>query len=700
MSPVQAILLFAATFHTSWFLPLLVNAQSNCELSLEVYEFAEDCSSGSSPKESGSVIADGTCREASSASWLPGIYRAECDSSGKVTFIDSGCSSLSACEETPTEACDNGDNSLNSWIYARISSPSYPTNGICFEASYTNSLGDNLEATFKFTGECNTDCGGSAPADPTDPPASPPTRSPVPPPTRSPVPPPTRSPVTPAPLEPPVTPAPVEPLPAAPTPVNEPPVQPPTGIPVNLSTQPPIEPPTGEPITPTPTKGPAQGGFVPSQPGAPVSMEVTAVPTTTPIVRDNDKIESTIYAALRFEPFDALLSVDKLARCGKLTSDFLQQETEISTATITKMSQTLEPLLSKRLLLQVRGLQQAQQALEIAFVLEGIHNDETTMEVLFVGAFDTQTEWSRYLSTLQAQLDEFKNVELVQAKIVDESPDGGSGDSSNNAGVLAGVLVAVVATVLLSGLFVWRRQKKSKRLGQLESPGMGDPLPSKLPKEVTSSSSDPNSAPLQQWTNEIMLDLHAADDVSTLEGGTLPDNATIGRLYDDHTATVDPNSYHHAAYGRHGAPDEGTADEGTSLSKVSQIGSFASVSRFMELNDDTSFEAQFSPNGMAPLEEVIGGRVKPFVVEASPGVKLGMVIESETTVGLPYVRAVRSDSEFRNRVQEGDLVISVNRHDVTNMTAMEVSELISAKQFEHRTLVFGRPEKKLHLPLK
>ena len=204
-------------------------------------------------------------------------------------------------------------------------------------------------------------------------------------------------------------------------------------------------------------------------------------------------------------------------------------------------------------------------------------------------------------------------------------------------------------------------------------------------------------SPYQNWTNEITLDLQAADDISTLEGGTLPDNITVGRFYDDHTATVDLNNYHHAAYGMHGGPDEGTADEGASLSKASQLGSLVSASRRIELSDEASFEAQFSPDGMAPLEEVIGSRVKPFIIEAAPGVKLGMVIESETKVGLPYVRAVRSDSEFRNQVQEGDLVISVNRHDVTNLTAMAVSELISAKQFEHRTLVFGRPEKKLHL---
>ena len=477
--------------------------------------------------------------------------------------------------------------------------------------------------------------------------------------------------------------------------MDEPPVQ----NPVNLSTQPPSEPPTGDPVTSTPTRGPAQGDFVPSQTGAPVNIEGTSGPTKTPVAQENDETKSKINGVLRFEPFDALLSVDKLARCGQLTSQFLQQETKVSTAIITKISQTLKRPVSNRLLLQGRGLQQAQEALEISFALESTHNQETTLEVLFAGAFDTQSERSRYLSTLQTQLGEFDNVESVQAETVNESSGSGNGDSSNKAGVLAGVVVAVVATVLLSGLFVWRRQKRSRKSGNLESPEVGTHLPSKFPKETTSSSSDPNLGSQQQWTNEITLDLHAADDVSTLEGGTLPDNATIGRLYDDHTATVDLNNYHHAAYGMHGAADEGTADEGTSLSKVSQIGSLASASRLMALSDDTSFEAQFSPNGMAPLEEVIGSRVKPFIVEASPGVKLGMVIESETTVGLPYVRAVRSDSEFRNRVQEGDLVISVNRHDVTNMTAMEVSELISAKQFEHRTLMFGRPEKKLHLPL-
>ena len=84
----------------------------------------------------------------------------------------------------------------------------------------------------------------------------------------------------------------------------------------------------------------------------------------------------------------------------------------------------------------------------------------------------------------------------------------------------------------------------------------------------------------------------------------------------------------------------------------------------------------------------IANMVKPFEVRAPPG-KLGMVVDTPNG-GVPVVRAIRTDSVLHGSVLVGDRLISVDNKDVTSMTALEVSSLISLKQHQHRLLVFCR----------
>jgi len=658
------------------------SAQS-CELEVEVFESVDVCKSGSAAAASGSIVADGTCRTSDpSNNWLPGIYRAECQASDEVRFLDSGCESLDGCVQSGGEVCD-GDNSVVSYMYARLSDPVYSTGGICIDAEYRNSNGDTLTAAFKFTGECSPDCESGSPPEPS------PTNPPVPPPTNPPV----KVTEPPAPTD--------RPLPA------------PTNPPVLAPTDPPVPDPTEKPIdepgqtTDAPMESPPQ----PQKPEPPTTVPTTAAPsdafttsTDSPVSTADDPLttSSSIQRGLRFQPLTGKLPADQLDTWTTVTEQFLQQENSnaaaIKSANITKISQNLVPAQSTRhrFLSERRGLQE-EQALEISFTLEGTHDRETTLSTLFEGAFDTEAEQTRYLQSLRNQLVVFGSVESVSTMSAVENAT--AKDPSNSSGIIAGVVVAVAVTALVSGFVLWRRRQQGKGTKPSTTTTTNENR-SALPQEPTSSSTDQivtvlpqhqQSQPSQpRWTNEITLDLQAGDDISTLEGGTLPDTGTLGHVYDDPTATVDLNNYHHNAYGKHKVEDEGTA-----LSKFSNFGSSGSASRLLELNDDASFEALFSPGGMASLEEAIGTKVKPLVVQASPGMKLGMILESESSIGLPYIRAVKPDSPFRNQVQEGDLVISVNKQDVTNMTAMEVSELISLKQFEHRTLVLVRPERKL-----
>ena len=75
-------------------------------------------------------------------------------------------------------------------------------------------------------------------------------------------------------------------------------------------------------------------------------------------------------------------------------------------------------------------------------------------------------------------------------------------------------------------------------------------------------------------------------------------------------------------------------------------------------------------------------RPKPFEVRAPPGM-LGMVIDTPNG-GVPVVRAIKPDSVLTDRVVIGDRLISVDHQDVTSMSALEVSNLISVKSNRQR----------------
>ena len=54
------------------------------------------------------------------------------------------------------------------------------------------------------------------------------------------------------------------------------------------------------------------------------------------------------------------------------------------------------------------------------------------------------------------------------------------------------------------------------------------------------------------------------------------------------------------------------------------------------------------------------------------------------------MHALKSESVLADRVEVGDHLLAVDGEDVTGMTALEVSKLISLKSDQPRVLVFGR----------
>ena len=57
---------------------------------------------------------------------------------------------------------------------------------------------------------------------------------------------------------------------------------------------------------------------------------------------------------------------------------------------------------------------------------------------------------------------------------------------------------------------------------------------------------------------------------------------------------------------------------------------------------------------------------------------------------IPVVHALKSESVLADQVEVGDHLLAVDGEDVTGMTALEVSKLISLKSDQPRVLTFGR----------
>lgn len=57
---------------------------------------------------------------------------------------------------------------------------------------------------------------------------------------------------------------------------------------------------------------------------------------------------------------------------------------------------------------------------------------------------------------------------------------------------------------------------------------------------------------------------------------------------------------------------------------------------------------------------------------------------------VPVVRAIKPESILVGQVQIGDRLIAVDQQDVTRMTAIDVSNMVSLRQNKTRVMVFVR----------
>lgn len=154
-------------------------------------------------------------------------------------------------------------------------------------------------------------------------------------------------------------------------------------------------------------------------------------------------------------------------------------------------------------------------------------------------------------------------------------------------------------------------------------------------------------------------------------GGAGTDSVTnfSGSRYGNSTST--------ANHGGGGSSGSSRSLHGSSRTLGARSTNTMSVSEAI-FTDDTSFDRRFASESQQRIE-----------VHAPPG-KLGMVVDAPNG-GMPVVHAIKETSVLADKIRIGDKLLSVDDEDVTTMSALKVSKLISSRASRpNRTLVFAR----------
>ena len=335
----------------------------------------------------------------------------------------------------------------------------------------------------------------------------------------------------------------------------------------------------------------------------------------------------------------------------------------------------------------VRGLQESaglQVTLEIYVDTRSANTyNVETMKGDVGKSFDSQKKRDDFIESLQNRDISFSRINAMDVSVNDEAviliKDGPSAWIYIGCGIAAGVL----AIGLFSFIGYRRRTRDNNSFNDVDfvdPPGsqgprgqfietietedqdvstLGDPVfggPSGM-FAAHFGQEDPNESTLSSGYDYKMAYGGAGDMPSVSSAGGTASKSIAGTraLADDLTADDDPRR----------------RIDSVDSSRVSAV--HEDLSMFEE---DNSFDRMY-------------GQDERIDVVAPPG-KLGVVIDTPMN-GAPMVHAIKETSVLVDRVRIGDKLVSVDGEDTTEMSAIRVSKLISAKAMNaQRRMVFMR----------
>lgn len=338
---------------------------------------------------------------------------------------------------------------------------------------------------------------------------------------------------------------------------------------------------------------------------------------------------------------------------------------------------------------QFRRLQSSEVLIE-AFVrvrfqsIVGRTNEEVEG---YVGeAFNSASDRAAFQSILSQKDGFFLTMSLLEVLVAGEAPEEEiveeSGESNNTMYIIVGAAGGGFMALVALGLLAFRRSTSDS----FATPEEVEDIPIQ-PEMEEGGGGGVEGTTKGRVSTEIVV--NGQDEVSTLgdpvfghAGGMMTNSGER----DEQTASVG-NDYD---YTKQYLRAQGLASLGDSRERLSTAHSFEKTSSSQSgsklgglmapsvFSDDVSFEQQFGFDATA----------RRFEVRVPPG-KLGMVIDTPNG-GVPVVHAIKAESVLADDVKVGDRLVAVDGDDVTAMTAVQVSKLISLKSDQQRQLAFVR----------
>lgn len=491
----------------------------------------------------------------------------------------------------------------------------------------------------------------------------------------------------------------------------------PTSAPVMSTSSPTAKPSTGATalVTGAPTASLPPSDGLTGAPSIAPTVKPTIVETDSPSQTITSNPSLTLSMSPTSEPLSSLVIVVMLLSntngtlVGKTAIDFVAAteahiEQSIQNSNISKQLQllTVEAIIDDQRVVIPSNSRRLQEIapLQVAFtVLLGfqLNSTEYNTSEWIKDAFNSNSDRAAYIDRLQKRNTEFNSVTRIDVKVNGEIPSDGESTGTippteeNDDGDDMFIWIIVGSAVGGSFVLLTLAVLLCKR---------GTPEPKSPQFSANKSSYGPTSADettKMGYAAEINVDRQ--DDISTLGDPVFGGNVG-GMLIDDmeqrdeYTASVGPDydySKHYLGVSANGSVGAHTSNNDAIDPSAMERFPFETTNSYnqnvLSVNssgleeDDASSEEQY--NGVGAKR---GHSNDTFQVEVPPG-KLGMVIDTPNN-GVPVVHAIKQDSVLCDRVQVGDRLVSVDGEDVTSMTAVQVSKLISLKSDQQRLLVF------------
>ncbi|KAL7581628.1 hypothetical protein ACA910_022180 [Epithemia clementina (nom. ined.)] len=311
---------------------------------------------------------------------------------------------------------------------------------------------------------------------------------------------------------------------------------------------------------------------------------------------------------------------------------------------------------------------------------------KSDVETMVGDAFNNKLERQTFASELYSTNTFFAGATVDKVEVEGVEPEESQVKSDDSGGSSNIIVIAAAAgggfiALLALGLLAFRRGNNPE--------SVGTPIDVEIEEERSRSQAQTESK--IGVSAEILVERQ--DDISTLGdpmfgmGGMMAANSER----DEQTASIGNDYDYTKQYLR--AQGLGSLEDSRELSRdrLGSTGSFdptrtnSSNSGAFKLSglvtpsifsDDASFEQKFGEGAVENRFEVV----------VPPG-KLGMVIDTPNG-GVPAVRAIKPESVLASKVKVGDRLIAVDGDDVTAMTTVQVSKLISLKSDQQRVLAF------------